>query len=238
MNEIKSLEKIVDQVTGPLKLLFGASIDEVSMRMADNFRLRRFKNQLKILEKAEKLVKKEGISPKSIDFKILAPIVNYISLEEDPVLQEKWASLIKNIVTVEGYQSIKLICSDILSKISNEEASFFDFLISNLEKKRENTIISFWDKIAGQKHIDKIRSTFHIKEVSKLTEQPSEDINSIIAKLCYLGIIRMVPVVENNRIRASLIPKLTPSRSFNVFDKETFEISTLGFQFYRLCQPD
>ena len=136
MGKIDKLAELVDDLNLPkhvlkksqelLKTLFGPSMGDTSGIIADQVKLRRFKNQINILEQANEFVKAKGIDPKSLNLKVLAPMVEYSSLEENETLQEKWSKLIANALTEERHVRLEQKCVEILSKISPDEAILLD----------------------------------------------------------------------------------------------------------------
>jgi hypothetical protein len=57
-------KQIIDKSEQLLKTLFGPSFDEMGGIIADQVKLRRFKNQIKIFGKAQEILKESGIDPK------------------------------------------------------------------------------------------------------------------------------------------------------------------------------
>ena len=66
--ELNLPKQLLDKGEKVIKAVFGPSISEISETFADNFRLRRFKNQVKILTKANEHITELGFDPKQIDF--------------------------------------------------------------------------------------------------------------------------------------------------------------------------
>ena len=73
-----------------------------------------------MLSKAKAKCEKYGISPKQISLKLLVPILEYSSLEEDEVLIDKWANLLSNMVDSEQNLQNHVFPS-ILSQLSINE---------------------------------------------------------------------------------------------------------------------
>lgn len=114
------VEKGLDMVKGFVEKLVGGAVEEAGLMMTDRVRLRRLKNQIKILEKAQKIAKDYNIDIKQINLKVLVPLLENCSLEEDETLQNKWANLIANYAdTNEHYEST--IFPFILSQLSRKE---------------------------------------------------------------------------------------------------------------------
>jgi hypothetical protein len=50
--------------------------------IADNVKMRRFQNQLKIFTKAQKILEQKNIDPSKVSLKTLAPLIEFSSYEE------------------------------------------------------------------------------------------------------------------------------------------------------------
>lgn len=115
-----AIEKGIDLVKGFLDKLIGAPIEEYGLIFADNVRLRRFRNQIKIVSKAQKIIEQSNINIKQISIKTLVPLLEYSSLEDDESIQDKWSNMIVNFADVnETYESS--IFPFILSQVSRNE---------------------------------------------------------------------------------------------------------------------
>lgn len=116
-----AIEKGLDMVKGFVEKLAGGAIEEAGLLYADKVRLRRLRNQIKILEKAKGIAKENNIETKQINLKVLVPLLEYCSLEEEQTLQDMWANLIVNYSdSSKVYQST--IFPFILSQISSDDA--------------------------------------------------------------------------------------------------------------------
>jgi len=111
-----AIEKSIELVKGFLEKISGAAIEEIGFMWADNIKLRRFKNQIRIFEKAQKIAKDNNLDTKKLSLRTLVPLIEYSSLEEDESLQEKWINLIVNFVDAN----------------KNYESSIFPFILSQL----------------------------------------------------------------------------------------------------------
>ena len=80
----------------------------------------RFKNQVKMLNRAKDYCEKHNIEPKKISLKVLSPLLEYSSLEEEEVMQDKWSILLSNLIDSE--QIIENhVFPYILSQLSTDE---------------------------------------------------------------------------------------------------------------------
>lgn len=121
------LESTVDGAKGFLGKLLGASVEEYGLMLADNVKLRRFKNQLNMVNKAQKIVEESGINIKQISIKQLVPLLEYSSLEEDESLQDKWANMLVNFID-RNKKLESSIFPFILSQLSSAEIEVIDVL--------------------------------------------------------------------------------------------------------------
>jgi len=96
------------------------SIEETGLLMKDHITMWRFKNQVKMLNKAKDYCDKHNIHPKKISLKVLAPLLEYSSLEEEDIMQDKWSVLLSNLIDSE--QNIENhVFPYILSQLSIDE---------------------------------------------------------------------------------------------------------------------
>ena len=102
----------------------------------DSVALWRFKNQVRILNKAKACCERNNISPKAISLKLLCPLLEGAALEEDETLQDKWAILLSNMVDSE--QNIQNhVFPYILSQMSSNEFLFVERVFR--DKKGKST---------------------------------------------------------------------------------------------------
>lgn len=118
-----------------LGLLLKAPVEEVGLLMRDRIAFYRFKNQVKILEKTRLICEQNNISIASIPLKILIPLIENAGLEEDELLQDKWAVMLSNLVDAE--QNVQNhVFPFLLGQISKEEYSFLESIV----KEQSNEI--------------------------------------------------------------------------------------------------
>ncbi len=129
-------KQILDKATELAKTLFGPAANEVGEMFADKVRHRRMKNQVVIFNKTVDLLEKNNLKARGLDMKTLVPLLEQSSLEEDELLQDKWANLIANIASTpaSGLEP-KLIKT--LSSLSALEAQVFDFAFNQFTSERQ-----------------------------------------------------------------------------------------------------
>lgn len=109
-----------------LEKLVGATLKEVGELLADQVRFYRFKNQVKILNKAQRILDEAGVSPRAVPLKTLAPILENCSFEEDESLLDKWAALLATAADPNSKLSVRPSFPEILKELSPKEALILD----------------------------------------------------------------------------------------------------------------
>lgn len=128
-----AVEKGIDLAKDFLDKLIIPAVEETGLLLKDKVTLWKFKNQVRILNKAKDYCEKNNISPKTISLKLLCPLLDNASLEEEEELQDKWAILLSNLV--DSDQNIENhVFPYILGQISTNE---FLFLEKVYNDKRE-----------------------------------------------------------------------------------------------------
>lgn len=160
------VEKSLDAVKGFVEKLAGGAIEEAGLMLADKVKLRRLKNQIKILEKAKKIADEANMDIKQINLKVLVPMLEYSSLEEEESLQDMWANLIANYSNANNKHQSN-IYPFILSQLSSEEAvelkSIYSFKETGETRK-------FKLGLAGINNL--VRLGLLEKAIPKIIEQP------------------------------------------------------------------
>jgi len=129
-----ALEKGFDLAKEFLDKLIFPAVEETGLLIKDQITLWKFKNQVSILIKAKEYCDKNGITPKTISLKILCPLLDNAALEEDKILQDKWAILLSNLVDSE--QNIQNhVFPYILGQISTDEFLFLEKVLSDKKKR-------------------------------------------------------------------------------------------------------
>jgi hypothetical protein len=130
-----AIEKGLDLAKDFLGKLIGPAIEETGLLLKDHATMWRFKNQVKMVVRAKEICEKHNIKPKTISLKLLTPLLEGASLEDDEYLQDKWANLLSNLV--DSDQNIQNhVFPYILSQISRNEFKILETLfLENIEIK-------------------------------------------------------------------------------------------------------
>ena len=153
-------EKGLDLAKDFLGKLISPAIEETGLLIKDQISSWRFKNQIKVLNKGKDYCEKHNISPKQVSFKLICPLLEYASLEEEEKLQDKWSILISNLVDSE----------------QNIENHVFPYILSQLSlNEYEELEKSFISKTIRVEKLNKEMETYE-------KEFPEKE-KSIIAKI-------------------------------------------------------
>lgn len=256
------IEKILDNLNLPkqlldksealLKTLFGPSFEELGGLIADQVRLRRFNNQINIFSKAQEKLRQNKIEPQKVSLKVLAPLIEYSSLEEEENLQDKWSNLIAHILGGDKEVVFQQNCITILNRLSAEEAKLLDKLHDILLEKR----ITRHQKLVEQHEKGKIRHpqlyktppkkpeefsldsfTFNIARLSTDINIPVSELEFSISNLISLGLLKWETDVEVEATKSSEDPEDTGiDVDVNVYNNDDFIFTSIGDKFIKICK--
>lgn len=160
----KMVEQGLDIAKSFLDKLIFPTVEQVGLLMADPIKTFRIRNQIKMLNKTQAICERNGIDPKKISLKVLVPLLEGASLEEEDEMQDKWATLLSNLVDSE--QNIENhVFPYILGQISLREFREMETNVNRRLKKSQEWL-DLKEKLADQ--IDFI-STF-LKETTDQNE--------------------------------------------------------------------
>lgn len=129
--ELTKTAEIVAGVIGAkvfLQKLINPPLETIGDIIASEVKLFQFRRQIALLTKAEKYLSDKGIKSKKISLKMLVPLLEESSLEEDETLHDMWAKLLANTVREDSAITTTLF-SHVLSQITREEAELFESIV-------------------------------------------------------------------------------------------------------------
>jgi hypothetical protein len=149
-----ALEKGIEIAKDFLDKLVMPTVEETGLLIREKVTYWRFKNQVKVLNKAKEYCVKHNIEPKTISFKLLVPLLEASSLEEDEVLQNKWAILLSNMV--DSQQNVENhVFPYILGQISTNEYLFLEQVYISKQERIERLKKELRDFLKDYKNIEK-----------------------------------------------------------------------------------
>jgi len=123
-----------------IEKLAGPAAEEIGRTLQDRVKVFRLQRQLRLLKQVKQMLDEAGISPKRVPFKLLGPILEAGSLEEDDALQDRWAALLAN-ASLDG-DSVHPSFPEVLKQLTSLEAMFLDVLWDLREEEDSNPLVS------------------------------------------------------------------------------------------------
>jgi len=198
-----------------LNLLVPDFVKQLGGILGDQVRYWRFKNACNIANKAKKLIDDSGLKVEKVPLKILSPLLESASLEEDEFLRDKWAKMLANATT--SKISIKPVYVEILKELSPLEVKILDVIFNEISK-----IADYKQRKMVQFGKQKVQQAFGLSE---------EEIDLIIENLYRLNLLQ-APQGHG----MTLGTELGSSYGFVLRTTDIFEFTTLGFNFVLACK--
>jgi hypothetical protein len=239
-----TIEKGLELAKDFLGKLISPTIEEVGLLISDNTKFLRFKNQVKILLKAKEYVEKNNISLKEIPIKILVPLLEKASLEDDKKLQDKWSNMLVNMVDSEtNFQN--QIFPHILSQLSLGE---YDTLKDILQKEKElaekHEALATMRILNDDKYFLKPETKKLKIEIDKIEQDgfwlSIEEFE--VANIARLGLIRQLPPKIHIEEFQTGGAELEGRKQWHQIDAEYdpdnygYRITELGEKFISICE--
>lgn len=141
----------VDRAADLLHRLAGPMFDEFGAILADRVRVYRAKNLINTLRKTEQILREAGLPANAVPTRLLFPIADASSIEDNETLQEMWAGLLATAsqqtdsaspsfietlkqLAPDDARHLELICGDSV-KHFNDVRERSTYLIKNVEAK-------------------------------------------------------------------------------------------------------
>lgn len=125
----KALGKLTDDLAPAARhfaeKVSGSPAEQLGELFADKIRFRRWKNQIRLLNKATEYATEAGIDPESVSLTILTPLIEKAANEEDESMADRWAALLAN-ASSERTAVVSPSFPDVLSRMSPLDALVFD----------------------------------------------------------------------------------------------------------------
>ena len=238
---MKPIADLIDKLAGP-------AAEEIGLTIRDSVRVWRAKRQLKLLQKVEHMLDEARISPRAVSLKVLLPLMDYASVEDDEDLHTAWAALLANAANPEAAMQITTVFPEILRQISKAEAVFlnavYDVVVNQLSqdfppglwlaRMAEHVNLGGWSELvmiyagAGLTRNEGMALITHHRE-----DPPGSEAD-------FLGF----HIALDNLLRLRLLSREMSVRvrqrwdDVGVVDKEDHYLMTpLGFEFVKACRP-
>lgn len=251
INNLNIPKQLLDKSEIVLGKLFGPSFDELGNTLSDQVRFRRFKNQLKILSDAELLLKEKNINPKKVSLKVLVPLLDLSSYEEDENIQKKWSHLTTHILDDNTDIIFQQNCISILNKMSSKDAELLDdiFELFNTKRKQKNQYEHTAynktlkknpssSKSLPKEHEDLSPNLFPLKvsSINRNLKTDSLELDFYLSNLITFGFIQWETNVEVNAFQNKELPEDDNIEvKVKVLNQDKFVFTPLGVKFMKIC---
>jgi hypothetical protein len=112
--------------TALARRMLGPAADEVAEMMRDSIRVYRYQRQLNLLHKAEAMTSKAGYTPETVSLKLLFPLLEGASLEENEDLHTMWAALLAHASHPGSVSLVLPSFTEVLRVLTVDEARLLD----------------------------------------------------------------------------------------------------------------
>jgi Abortive infection alpha len=119
-------------LTDLLKTLAGPAFEELGAILADHVRVYRVKNLLRTTEKTKRILLDAGLPPNPVPTRLLLPILDACSVEDNDDLQERWAGLLASASQEADSLSPSFI--ETLKQLTPSEAKHYDHIFVEVSK--------------------------------------------------------------------------------------------------------
>jgi hypothetical protein len=114
--------------TAIAKRMLGPAADELAEMWRDQVRLYRYERQLKCVQKAERMAQEAGFTPQAVPPKILFPLLEGASFEENEDLHTMWAALLANAASPKDAGKVRPGFIALLTQMSPDEAAILNWI--------------------------------------------------------------------------------------------------------------
>jgi hypothetical protein len=242
--------------TAVVKRMLGPAADEVSELLRDKVRLYRYGQQIKCLEKAERMAQQAGFTPQPVPPKILFPLLEGVSFEEDEDLHTMWAALLANAADPKTTALSQPAYADILKQLTPDQAKFLALLYRETVR-RSSELRNQPDGMPDSTMLDLFAipspaeffglycqvlnpSWSHPSDYSDLIERRElrRQYSLAVDNLYRLRLIReKVMAHEADAQRKATAHDAIAEHFYIASGPKVFFFSTLGFEFIRCCSP-
>ncbi|MGB7293334.1 MAG: Abi-alpha family protein [Thermodesulfobacteriota bacterium] len=224
-------QEVAIQIIGFLGDITRPPAKELGGLLADKLQYFRFKQQIKTLKKARDFLEEQGINPQQVSLKFLAPFFEHCSWEETEYMQDKWASLLANSMSVGANQENFISYVELLRQVSPIQAKFLDLIYED---------INFVEMLEYGRRLPSYKSPLSYQPVLNLS---SDDLQILLDSLIRLNLIQfelplkqLVALEKKRRFQREdeLEIKIAPNAQYYMRNK--ISLTYLGHDFVKQCK--
>jgi hypothetical protein len=212
--------------TSLVKAMLGPATDELAERFRDSVRVYRYGRQLRLLEKAEKMATDAGFTPKAVPIKLLFPLLDGASLEENEDLHTMWAALLANAANPDTPDLVHPSYAGTLKQLTPSDANVLD-------QFREHIVERISSDGTELRVIYVLRNfPMDLSPFATDEDEASWPLVHSLSTLDALGLIR-----SGLRKRTSMSARFQTLTERLGVEAEYHFLTPRGFDFIKACQP-
>jgi hypothetical protein len=128
----------IDKAADLLHKLAGPAFEEFGAMLGDRVRVYRLKNLVQVLEKTKEILRDAGLPATEVPPRLLLPIIEHSSIEDEESLQLLWAGLLATSSQEKNTVSPSFI--DTLKQLTPDEARHFEHVIQTIRQTQRRDI--------------------------------------------------------------------------------------------------
>lgn len=128
-NLMNDLSETINKAADLVHRLTGPVCDDIGAMISDSMKPYRAKNLVNTLRKTERILREAGLPANAVPTRLLFPIVEASSIEDDETLQEMWAGLLAT--ASQETDSVSPSFAETLKQMTPNEARCIDEIYGN-----------------------------------------------------------------------------------------------------------
>jgi hypothetical protein len=145
----EGVKNLLEPVKDLLQRLLGPAATEIGLSWGDSFRVWRLKRVVRLLEEVRRVASDAGLDLKPVAPRLLFPILETASLQDDEDLHQRWVALLTNAASTELGNNMLPCFPDILRQLTSEEARFLDRAYDEATRDSEKRRAEIMEKNPG-----------------------------------------------------------------------------------------
>jgi len=140
------VKQAFEPVSDLVKRIAGPLADEIGGYLGAIARPYRVTREVKAMQKTKQMLKEAGIAPQAVPPRLLVPILEGASIEDDEDLHSRWAALLANACA--SPNSVHPSFIEILRQLAPDDAHLLDRLYDSCKSKRTRKVGPWVDTIS------------------------------------------------------------------------------------------
>jgi hypothetical protein len=116
---MKPVSEVIEKIAGP-------AAEELGLTIQDTVKVFRLKRQIRLWNKVKQICQEANIEPSRMPLKLVAPIIENASLEEEDDLQDVWANMLANAANPREENPVAPSFPAILKELSARDVKFLN----------------------------------------------------------------------------------------------------------------